>query len=407
MFAALRNPRFVRLYTAQTVSQVGDALTWVGLALLAYQLTGGKNAAVVLGSALTLRVLAFVLFSPLAGVIADRIDRKWLLVGCDFGRMLVIGVLPFVHAVWQVYVLMFLVNALTAFFTPTNQATVPLVIGQEDSGAAFALSSATTELINIIGPGLAGVVAALLGGRNLFFVDAASFLLSGLLILTLPALKAAGGEVQRSTWTDIRDGTSRLWRDPPIRFALLLEFVAAVTGALILVNTVSRIQGDLGLSEATYGWVMAAYGLGATLASLVVGWMGKRWPRIRFILLGALVTSVAVLPGNIAPLPVILALWLLAGIGQNWVNLPAETLLAERTEEAAQGRVYGAHFAWSHLWYAFAYPLAGFLGTRLSHQDFLIGGGIALALLAVVAVLLRPEAEDQPKPQPRAPSELA
>ena len=279
MFAALRNPRFARLYTAQTVSQVGDALTWVGLALLAYQLTGGKNAAVVLGATLTLRVLAFVVFSPLAGVIADRIDRKWLLVGCDFGRMLIIGLFPFVHAVWQVYVLMLLVNALTAFFTPTNQATVPLVVGQEDSGAAFALSSATTELINIIGPGLAGVVAALLGGRDLFFVDAASFLLLGLLILTLPALKASRGEAERSTWSDIKDGSARLWRDTPIRFALLLELVATIIGALILVNTVSRIQGDLRLSEATYGWVMAAYGLGAALASLAVGLVGKRWPR--------------------------------------------------------------------------------------------------------------------------------
>jgi NRE family putative nickel resistance protein-like MFS transporter len=390
MLSALRHPRFARLYAAQTVSQIGDALTWIGLALLAYQLTGGKDAAVVLGVALTLRVLAFVVFSPLAGVLADRINRKWVLVACDFGRVVVIGLLPLVNAVWQVYVLMFLVNALTAFFTPTNQATVPLVVGQDEAGPAFALSSATTELINIIGPGLAGATAALLGTRNLFFVDAASFLLSGLLILTLPALRAAPGEDQRSTWAGIRDGTARLWRDPPIRFALLLELVAAIAGALILVNTVTRIQGDLQLSEATYGWVMAAYGLGATLASLMVGLVGRRWPRTRFILLGGLITSVAILPGNIAPLSVILILWLLAGVGQNWVNLPAETLLAERTEEAAQGRVYGAHFAWSHLWYALTYPVAGWLGTRVPQADFLVGGGLAVALLAVVVVALRP-----------------
>jgi MFS transporter, NRE family, putaive nickel resistance protein len=401
LFGALSDSRFARLYAAQTISQIGDALTWVGLALLAYQLTGGKNAAVVLGTALTLRVTAFVIFSPLAGVIADRINRKWLLVGCDLGRMLIIGLLPFVHFVWQVYVLMVLVNVLTAFFTPTNQATVPLLVGQQQVGPAFALSSATTELINIVGPGLAGVVAALLGSQKLFFVDAASFLLSGLLLLTLPALRATpatGRRKERGTWTDIRDGSARLWRDPPIRFALLLELCAAIAGALILVGTVSRIQGDLNLSAASYGWVMAAYGLGATLASLVVGTVGKgrggkRWPRTRFILLGALVSSVAIVPGNFAPFPALVALWLLAGIGQNWVNLPAETLLAERTEEAAQGRVYGAHFAWSHLWYAFAYPLAGFLGSRVPQQDFLIGGGLALALLAVVVLWSRTHPE--------------
>ena len=401
MFAALRNPRFARLYAAQTISQIGDALTWVGLALLAYRLTGGKDAAVVLGTALTLRVLAFVVFGPLAGVVADRVNRKWLLAGCDFGRVLATLLLPFVTAVWQVYVLMFLVNCLTAFFTPANQATVPLVVGQENSGPAFALSSATTELINIVGPGLAGVLAALIGTRALFLVDAASFLLSGLLIVTLPALQARDkgplgevqqdgeqpGEVRRGTWSDIKDGSARLWRDPPIRFALLLELVAALVGALILVNTIDRVQRDLKLGEAAYGLVMAAYGLGATLASLAVGLAGKRWPRTRFILLGALLTSAAVMSANVAPLPAILALWLLAGAGQSWVNLPAETLLAERTEQAAQGRVYGAHFAWSHLWYAFAYPLAGFLGTRLPRQDFLIGGAAAL-LLALAAWLL-------------------
>lgn len=81
------------------------------------------------------------------------------------------------------------------------------------------------------------------------------------------------------------------------------------------------------------------------------------------------------------------------------MNLPAETLLAEWTDEAAQGRDYGAHFAWSHLWYAFAYPLAKFLGTRLPHHDLLIGGGLALCLLAILTLPLRPRAGNQPAPQ--------
>ncbi|WP_244944486.1 MFS transporter [Deinococcus metallilatus] len=191
-FSALRNARFARLYAAQTISQIGDAFTWVALALLAYQLAE-KDAAVVLGTALTLRVTAFVLFSPLAGVLADRLERRTILVGCHFARAVVIGLMPFVGEVWQVYVLMFLLNSLTAFFTPTNQATVPLVVGREDAGPAFALSSATTELLGIVGPGLAGVLAAFVGGRSLFFFDAASFVLAGLLVLTLPSLRAGRG----------------------------------------------------------------------------------------------------------------------------------------------------------------------------------------------------------------------
>jgi len=403
VFSPLRNPRFARLYLAQTVSQLGDALTWVGLALLAYQLAGG-NASEVLGLALTLRVAAFVIFSPLAGVIADRIDRKWLLIGCDLGRCALVGLLPFVSSAFQVYILMFLVNALTAFFTPTNQASVPLVMGREDAGGAFALSSATTELLGIVGPGLAGLVAALLGGRNLFFLDAASFLGSGLLLLTLPSLRVqrSSETKPRSPWRDVRDGTARLWRDPPIRFALLMELVAALAGALILVQTVTRVKTGLNLGDLEYGWTMAFYGLGATLASLGVAALGRRFPRTTFIRWGAVITVLAVLPGDIAPLAPLMGLWLLAGVGQNWVNLPTETLLAERTEQAAQGRVYGAHFAWSHLWWAFAYPLVGWLGTYQSARVFLYGGLIALSLLALTQVLhLRSGDERRPALEPK------
>ena len=130
-----------------------------------------------------------------------------------------------------------------------------------------------------------------------------------------------------------------------MRFALLMELVASIAGALVLVVTVVRVQGGLNLGETEYGWVMALYGLGATLASFVVGAAGRRVPRTLSILMGALLTSVVVLPGDAASLAPPTALWLVAGVEQNWVNLPTETLLAERTEKQAQGRVYGAHFA--------------------------------------------------------------
>ena len=132
-----------------------------------------------------------MLLSPLAGVLADRLERRTILLGTHFGRAVVIGAMPLVTEVGQLYGLMFALNALTAFSTPTNQATVPLVVGRDDAGEAFARSSATTELLGIVNPGLAGVLAALVGGRALFVFDAASFALAGLLVLTLPSLKAA------------------------------------------------------------------------------------------------------------------------------------------------------------------------------------------------------------------------
>ncbi|GEM85993.1 MFS transporter [Meiothermus granaticius] len=391
VFGSLRNPVFAQLYAAQTISLLGDAFTWVALALLAFELAGEKSG-VVLGTALTLRVTAFVLFSSLGGVLADRVNRKALMVGADLARVVIIGLIPLTTEVWQVYGLMFLLNAFTAVFTPTFQATVPLV-AKQDYPQAIALSSATNELLGVLGPGLAGGLAALLGGRSLFWLDGATFALSALLILALrtnlQVKTDLASEVFR--WSDLREGTRRLWVDPRLRYALLLELVAAISGAWVLVNTVGYVKGNLGLGDGQYGWVMAAFGVGATLAALAAGALDKRLARTTFVLLGATLTTLAILPTAMASLVPLMLLWFLAGVGQNWVNLPTNTLIADHTPEALQGRVYGAHFAWSHLWWMFSYPLAGWLGNALGSGSFLLGGLLGLGLLAVVQVLASPK----------------
>src|SRR5438876_3911232 len=140
-FKPLRNKIFLRLYLSETISLLGDAFTWVGLALLAYQF-GGYHSALILSTALTLRVAAFILFGPLAGVLADRIDRKKILYITHFIRMAIVCCLPFVTAAWQIYVLMFLLNVFNAFFTPAYKAAVPQTIqDKNDYSKGIALSN--------------------------------------------------------------------------------------------------------------------------------------------------------------------------------------------------------------------------------------------------------------------------
>src|SRR3954447_4162392 len=108
------NRSFLLLFSAQVVSLTGSGVTTVGLALFAYQLTGGPSAAAVVGTALMLRILAFLLFSQPAGVLADRWDRRKMLIASDVVRCAVLAVFPFITAVWQVYALVFAINAVTA-----------------------------------------------------------------------------------------------------------------------------------------------------------------------------------------------------------------------------------------------------------------------------------------------------
>ncbi|MEH2115265.1 MFS transporter [Nostoc sp.] len=394
-FLALRNPVFARLYTAQTTSLLGDALTWVGLALLAFELAG-KNAAVVLSVALTLRVTAFVLLSPLAGAIADRLDRKKIMVVTHIFRMLIVGMLPFVTQIWQIYVLIFALNVFNAFFTPTYQATIPFVTGENDYAGAIALSAATFQLLSVLGPGIAGSVAAFIGAKQVFFLDALSFAIAAVLIFTLPGQLVVAQTQQpsvttRRTWGDIKDGTTRLLTDAPIRYALAMQLVASIAGAQILVNTVGYVQGTLKLGEVQYGWVMAAFGIGATLCAVVFSTFNRSLPRTTFVLIGAILITLALLPANYANLASLMLLWLVAGAGQNLVNLPTQTLIADRIPTVVQGRVYGAHFPWSHLWWAISYPIAGWLGSNFAEREFLYGSLVGLMLLVVVQITFSPQ----------------
>jgi MFS transporter, NRE family, putaive nickel resistance protein len=173
-----------------------------------------------------------------------------------------------------------------------------------------------------------------------------------------------------------------------MRYGLLLQLITAITGAQILVNTVTHVQNILHLGKLEYGWSMAAFGVGATLASLSL----SRIPRTRHLpTLGAGLAACALLPANVLPFSGLLILLFLAGMGQTLVNLPMQMLIADRVSIDLQGRVYSAQFAWSHLWWAFSYPLAGWIGLHSPSQTFFYSSLLSTIALALVIVFFGPQ----------------
>jgi len=394
-FHALRNKLFAKVYLAQTISLLGDAFTWVGLALLAYQF-GEDRASIILASALTLRVTAFILFSPFAGVLADRIDRKKILYTTHFIRMGLVALLPFVTAEWQIYVLVFLMNVFNAFFTPTYRSVIPQIVDIKLYRQAIGLSAATYQLLGVLGPGLAGILAIWFGAREIFFIDAGTFVIAGFLLLSLPknflnAPKEDDPQKHPTTWQDVSKGAKLLFKNQYIRFALFIELVSAMAGAFILVNTIILVKSGLDLSDREYGLIMAAFGIGATIAAFVSGVIDKSKSRQVSLVLGALTLGLAISAANYLGFSLLFAFWIVAGLGQSLAEIPSETLIGENIPEEEQGKVYGSHFAFSHLWWAFAYPIAGFLGSRFPNRSFLYGGVLTLILLLLVYLFLRPK----------------
>jgi NRE family putative nickel resistance protein-like MFS transporter len=389
---ALRNRVFAILYFAESISLLGDAFTWVGLALLSYQF-GKERSAIILATALTLRVTAFIVFSPFAGVLADRVSRKTILYTTHFIRMAIVACLPFVNQEWQVYGLVFLLNVFNAFFTPTYRAVIPRVVDHRQYRQAVGLSTATFQILGVLGPGLAGILAVWFGARQIFFIDAGSFVLAAILILMLPAgkLQHAVKKTEKTftAWHDAVRGIQLLFKNPLIRFALFIELVSAIAGAQILVNTVGHIKSGLHLDDKHYGWVMAAFGIGASIAAFVAGSLDKTKSRRLSLIAGALILAITISITNFVRYPVMLILWLFAGLGQSLAEMPSETLIGENVAGNEQGKVYGSHFAFSHLWWAIAYPIAGYTGAHFAGKDFFYGGIISLTLFVIALLTTR------------------
>jgi MFS family permease len=179
MLGILMNRDFARLFAAQVVALLGTGLLTVGLGLLAYDLAGAA-AGLVLGVAYTVKMVAYVGLSPVAQAVVQRLPRKAVLIGADLVRAGVALCLPFVTDLWQVYALIFVLQAASATFTPAFQAVIPDILTDEgDYTRALSLSRLAYDLENLLSPALAGVLLLVLSYHWLFLGTVAGFVASG------------------------------------------------------------------------------------------------------------------------------------------------------------------------------------------------------------------------------------
>src|SRR5215213_11711911 len=275
-----RNRDFILLFSAQVISLLGSGVTSVGLALFAYRLTEGFSATAVIGNALALRILAFLLFSQPAGVIADRVSRKRTLIGADLMRCGLLALFPFITAEWQVYVLIFAINAVTAFFTPTFEASIPEVVGNEQYVKALSLARVAVDMEAVAAPAVAGLLVAWLGLRWVFWFDGLTYAVSAILVIVavVPHADRANSPLSIAVFlSELTHGSRVLLRVPALRQALILSFAEATAGAAAIVATVAYVREVLRRSESTFALVMAGLGLGSSLAAIGLGRLTGRY----------------------------------------------------------------------------------------------------------------------------------
>ncbi|MGM0662457.1 MAG: MFS transporter [Pseudomonadota bacterium] len=383
MLEILADRTYRHLLAAQVVALLGTGLATVALGLLAYDLAG-DNASMVLGTVFTIKMVAYVGIAPLAGAFADRVPRRALLVTLDLVRAGAALCLPFVTEVWQVYVLIFLLQSASAAFTPTFQATIPDVLPDEARYTrALSLSRLAYDLENIASPTLAALLLAIMSYESLFLGTVVGFAASAALVVSvlLPSPKPSQ---PRGIYDSTTRGIRIYLATPRLRGLLALNMAAAAAGAMVLVNSVVLVRGALGLDASALAWTMLAFGAGSMIAALLLPHLLDRIADRPVMIAGGalMVATLVALAGEIMTLglnwPVLLASWLVVGIGYSTVLTPSGRLLRRSAHAEDRPAIFAAQFALSHTCWLVTYPLSGWLMTGF-------GPVVALGVLAGLA----------------------
>jgi H+ antiporter protein len=391
MLNVLADRTYRHLFLAQIVALLGTGLATVALGLLAYDLAG-EGAAMVLGTVFTIKMVAYVGIAPVAGAFADRVNRRALLVTLDLVRAGCALALPFVTEVWQVYVLIFLLQSASAAFTPTFQATIPDVLPEEDRYTrALSLSRLAYDLENIVSPTLAALLLAVMSYNYLFLGTVVGFIGSALLVVSVMLPSRAASE-PRGIYDRTTRGIRIYLATPRLRGLLALNVAVAAAGAMVLVNSVVLVRGTLGLTDSDLAWTMFAFGAGSMTAALLLPRLLDRLPDRPVMLAGAgLMVGTLVCVASFVGLvglewPVLLGAWLLIGFGYSAVLTPSGRLLRRSAHAEDRPAVFAAQFALSHACWLLSYPLSGWLMTRFGTMPTLLVLA-ALAALGIVSAL--------------------
>ncbi|MFE4603681.1 MFS transporter, partial [Kitasatospora indigofera] len=391
MLSVLRNRTYRRLFTAQVVALVGTGLATVALALLAYDIAGA-NAGAVLGTALAIKMVAYVAVAPLAGAVAGRIPRRALMVTMDLTRAGVALALPFVTQVWQIYVLIFLLQAASAAFTPTFQATIPEVLPAErDYTQALSMSRLAYDLESLFSPALAALLLTAVSYNWLFAGTTVGFLASAALVVSAVLPRPASVERAGGVYTKAAFGARLFRATPRLRALLALDLAVAAAGAIVFVNTVVVVREHFHRPAGAVSLALGAYGAGSMLAALLLPRLLRRLSDRQVMLPAAfaLPAVLAVVAAITAAAPgswawgALLAAWALIGAAGSAVLTPGGRVIRRSAADADLPAAFAAQFSLSHSCWLLTYPLAGWLaaGAGRPVTAVVLAAGFAIARL--------------------------
>jgi MFS family permease len=380
----LKNVRFMQLWVGQGISFVGDAVSMVALVVLVVQITGSASA---VGGALVARLLP-TLASPLAGVLADRLDRRIILVASDLARAVLVLGMVFTRDLVFLYALVFLMGLARTFFNPTIRAAFPSVVGERELTRANAFISGTFSVSVAGGPVLGGLLVATIGVNAAFVLDAATYLVSAVFLSRI-SFPSSQREDAAGFGRDLQEGLGYL--------AGARVPLAIVVGTFLVILTINTtIPAEVFLAKETfdagnvgYGLLVGLWGGGTVLGAVLMAVLGDRVNLILLYFLSIFCGALALVSTGLSPVfALAVGALMVEGTFTGIENVATDTILQKRVPDAFLGRVFAIRFLSYSAGEVIAYLAGGFIVDAVGPRSTYLLAGIATAVVGVVVLLL-------------------
>jgi MFS family permease len=388
----IRSRSYFPLWLGQLISNFGDTLHYIALVVLVFRLTGQGVAVAALVAA---EIVPVLLLGPLAGVIIDRFSRKGVLIASDLFRALLALSLVWPQGAWQAYLVAAGLAAGGTFFNPTVQAVIPALTTEQQRLAANSVAWSTTQLVQIVAAGIAGGLIAFFGTGPAFALNAVSFVVSALLIATLPIPRHTGqlGEETKeglgSYLADARAGLAFAQHDYFVSRLLLVQAVASFavgsTGALLVVLS----ERFLGLPPAGFAWLIGAIGVGALVGPLIPNTFASDYRDAHWLFVPYLIRGIGdVLLATFASLPVALLLMFVYGLNTSTGMVVFNSTVQGAVPDAVRGRVFTLFDVTWSIMQLLSLAAGGLVVAQLGIRPVYWGGGTLLFLAGVLGLAL-------------------
>lgn len=394
--ALFRNRNFLLHWTAGAISNVGDFFNSVALVKILSE--DPAHLGFYMALVMIAKVVPSVVLGTVAGVVADRLPRRTVMIVSDLLRAVLVLGLVFVEGPAPILMLVSLASIVSVFFNPASGAMLPNIVKKDELATAGALGIMTQRMAMLLGNGIGAAVLIGMGAHNVFYIDAVSFVISALLIagMTVSGMvdhaTVTGSGAGQGLWTkfkgDLAETAAFLREAYLVRHLLITLGIVAVADSSLNVLLITFFTQGLGLPAESLGYVWALFGATSVLGALMIGAFGKRitWQPLTvgsafyiwMTMMGALIFR--------SPVPSITFLALL-GLGSGAANVGLQVATGTLVPDQVRGRIFGTWGMVQSLIYVAGVLVAGSLSDRFGSVPVLMGFTTFFLIAGIYAFL--------------------